>query len=140
MANRPQLDVISGTAADGDAWGWLRETIAEQGPMLWRFVLPRVAGVDDVADSICQDTWQALAAQPLLPRDLPAWLRGTARHKILDQYRRERRRTFWEVPLELFQGKTGDPETLLEAQWESERVYETLRRLPVRSRQLLMLH
>jgi RNA polymerase sigma-70 factor (ECF subfamily) len=126
--------------AEAEAWAWLRQAIAEHGAMLWRFVMPRVAGVEDVADAICQEVWQALARQPVPPREMGAWLRGTARHKVLDQYRRERRRALWEVPLELFQSHAADPEMVLEAQWEGEQVYAALRRLPVRARQLLALH
>jgi RNA polymerase sigma factor (sigma-70 family) len=151
MSNRPRLRVVAGSTVrvtdaypdqpeDAHAWAWLREAIAEQGPMLWRFVMPRVAGMTDVADAVCQETWQALARQPVPPLDLPAWLRGTARHKILDQYRRERRRTFWEVPLEFLQGKGDDPESVLEAQWAADQVHAALRKLPARSRQVLVLH
>ncbi|HEV3230927.1 MAG TPA: sigma-70 family RNA polymerase sigma factor [Candidatus Dormibacteraeota bacterium] len=141
-ASTARLEVLQGTGRpdEGEAWAWLRDAIAEHGAMLWRFVIPRVAGAEHVADGICQETWQALARQPVAPREMGAWLRGTARHKILDQYRRERRRTLWEVPLGLFQGTGDNPETVLEAHWESEQVYAALRRLPVRSRQLLVLH
>jgi RNA polymerase sigma factor (sigma-70 family) len=125
---------------EGDAWAWLRAAIADHGPMLWRFVLPRVAGADDVADAVCQETWQALARQPVEPRDLAAWLRGTARHKILDQFRRERRRAFWEVPLEFLHSSGEDPEEVLERNWESELVYSALGRMAVRERQVLILH
>jgi RNA polymerase sigma-70 factor (ECF subfamily) len=143
-----QLEVLRGRFAsrpeeafdEAEAWAWLRQAIAEHGVMLWRFVIPRVAGVEDVADGICQEVWQALARQPVPPRDMAAWLRGTARHKILDQYRRERRRALWEVPLGLFQSGAEDPESMLEAQWEGEQVYAALRKLPVRGRQLLVLH
>ena len=135
------LRILPGTQLpEGDAWAWLRASIAEHGPMLWRFVLPRVAGADDVADSVCQETWQALARQPVPPREMGAWLRGTARHKILDEFRRERRRSFWEVPLQAFHGMGQDPEEVLERNWESEVVYAALRRLPVRERQVLILH
>jgi RNA polymerase sigma-70 factor (ECF subfamily) len=142
MEAQPRFEVLEGYQAgdDSEAWQWLRDAITEHGPMLWRFVLPRVSGMTDVAESICQESWQALARQPIPPRELSAWLRGTARHKILDQFRRERRRAFWEVPLEIFQGKSEDPESLLEARWETENVWAALRRMPVRSRQLLVLH
>ena len=137
----PSLRLLQGNQLPGgDAWAWLREAIADNGAMLWRFVLPRVAGADDVADSVCQETWQALAKQPVPPREMGAWLRGTARHKILDEFRRERRRTFWEVPLQAFQSIGQDPEEVLERNWESEVVYTALRRLPARERQVLILH
>ena len=141
MTSSVDLHVLDGQEPDeGEAWAWLRDAISEHGGMLWRFVLPRVSGASDIADGICQETWQALARQPVPPRDMPAWLRGTARHKILDQFRRERRRSFWEVPLEMLQGSGTNPETVLETRWEGEEVYAALRRLPVRSRQLLVLH
>jgi len=125
----------------GDAWGWLRAVIAQQGPMLWRFVLPRVAGMEDVADGVCQETWEALARQAEPPRDIGAWLRGTARHKVLDQFRRERRLAFWEIPLEAI-GRAGmaDPEFILDARWQAAEVYAALRRLSPRARQALILY
>ncbi|MHB8509362.1 MAG: RNA polymerase sigma factor [Candidatus Dormibacteria bacterium] len=141
MDTGSELRILPGAAPpDGEAWAWLRVAIADHGPMLWRFVLPRLAGDHDAADSICQEVWQALSQQPTPPREIGAWIRGTARHKVLDRYRRERRRTFWEVPLEVFAGTSGDPEEQLEAQWDNEQVYAALRRLPVRFRQVLVLH
>ena len=140
-ANLPFRVLEGAEDPGGDAWGWLRAAIAQQGPMLWRFVLPRVAGADHVADGICQETWEALARQPVPPRDLGAWLRGTARHKILDQFRRERRLAFWEIPLEAIGGAgASDPEFILEARWDAEQVYVALRQLPARSRQTLILY
>ena len=142
MSTAEPFRVIQGSdEPGGDAWGWLRAAITQQGSMLWRFVLPRVAGMADVADGVCQETWEALARQPEPPRDLAAWLRGTARHKILDQFRRERRLAFWEVPLEALGGsRLADPEFLLDARWEAEQVYAALRRLPARTRQGLILY
>ena len=141
MDAQRELRVVHGAPVpETEAWAWLREAIAEHGPMLWRFTLPRLAGDHDAADSVCQEVWQALSQQPTPPRDLSPWLRGTARHKILDRYRRDRRRSFWEVPLEVFAGSDGDPEEQLETRWDNERVYAALRALPVRFRQILVLH
>ena len=115
-------------------------------PRLFGYFIVRVGGRVDIAEDLTHET--ALAAVrpetgPAVSAPAMAWLYGTARHKLVDHYRREER--------ERRQFGPGDPELLdigpspplgrvdLDSIHTRDDIVATLDRLPPRQRSALVL-
>jgi len=101
--NRLKQDLLS--AAGSGAGPALREFYDEHFPGVYRYVLCRVDGSHAEAEEIVQDVfYQAFRdfAQYDASRPPGAWLRGIARHRVLDFYRRTKRRPVLEVAFSRF--------------------------------------
>lgn len=125
--------------------GWIEQHLEEVLPGLFGYFVVRVGGRADVAEDLTQETiLAAVRAGPTAAPDEPrAWLFGTARHKLVDHYRREDR--------DRRQFAAGDPELVivgtsapigdldLESLPIREAIVSTLDRLPPRQRSAIVL-
>jgi RNA polymerase sigma-70 factor (ECF subfamily) len=110
---------------------------------LYTFIFYRVSGNEEMANDMLQDTF--LAAIDAIDRYRPThglltWLRGIARHKIIDYYRVQTRRgsqADWEL-VEQVEG-VGDIEGDYEVQESREETLRVLRSLPPHYQQVLSM-
>lgn len=115
-------------------------------PRLFGYFIVRVGGRVDVAEDLTQETVLAAvrsASGPPADGPVMAWIYGIARHKLVDNYRREERerRQFGPADLELIDIGPSPPlgHLDLDSIHTRDDIVATLDRLPPRQRSALVL-
>ncbi len=98
------------------------------------------------AEDILQEVFLATMNQKHI-LDLPeqqqlAWLGGIARHKLVDHYRRSRRRPalpLEQMPDELEEAESLTPESLMLGQEQQRELWQVVKRLPALQQQVVYL-
>jgi RNA polymerase sigma-70 factor (ECF subfamily) len=142
FASEPDL---LGAAAAGNA-GAVRRLLDDAGPVVYGFVLARVAGDTAKAEDLVQETFlQAVRSAGSFRGEaaLTTWLCGIARHLLARHYADERRQERARSGLVALDGGAGgheaDPAATLDAVEHRQQLLDALGRLPVLHRQVLVL-
>jgi RNA polymerase sigma-70 factor (ECF subfamily) len=127
-------------AASGDQSA-VRQLLDENGPVVYGFVLARLAGDEQAAEDVLQETFlQAVRSASSFRGDsaLSTWLCAIARHVLGRHYARERREERARSGLAAV-GSVELSDTAVDAAESRQQLLAALGRLPVVHRQVLVL-
>ena len=133
-------DLLRAAAAGEQAA--VRQLLDETGPVVYGFVLARLAGDEQAAEDVLQETFlQAVRSASSFRGDsaLSTWLCGIARHVLGRHYARERREERARSGLATVGSLVEPNETVVEAAESRQQLLAALNRLPVVHRQVLVL-
>lgn len=139
MADNQIVNELASKAKSGDnqAFGELFEALSDQVYRFLKFRVKDPADAEDLLSQVFIDAWQSL---PRFNTDQPfrPWLFSIARYKLIDFYRRNRRRI---LPLEAVTEMAGTTDLQVEAELESdlEQVRSAISKLPETYQTVLQL-